>query len=60
MKLRRDLRVWCDDCGHGAMHSPVYFAMFGNLPYDTTTWELVQKLKCPKCGSRRVGIAPKA
>jgi hypothetical protein len=52
MKLRRDLRVWCDASGHEAIHSPVYFAMFGNLPYDT-------KLKCQKCGSTRVGIEVK-
>jgi hypothetical protein len=60
MKLRRDLRVWCNDCGHEAVHSPVFFAMFGNVPYDITIWELAQKLSCRKCHSRRVGIEIKS
>ena len=60
MKLRRELRVWCVDCGHDAVHSPIFFAMFGHVPFDITLWELAQKLTCRTCGSRRVGIEPKS
>ncbi len=60
MKLRRTLRVWCTDCGHETEHSAVFFATFGNAPYDTTLRELAQKLTCGKCRSRRVGIEVKS
>jgi hypothetical protein len=52
------MRMWCDDCGHEVVHSPVYIAMFCELPYETTLWELAQRLHCKKCGSKRVGIEP--
>ena len=60
MELQRTLRVWCADCGHEAERSAVFFATFGNAPYDTMLWELAQKLTCGKCRSRRVGTEPKS
>ena len=56
MKLRTNLRMWCEDCGHSAAHSPVWFATMCGIPYDTTLYELAQHLVCKNCGSRRVGI----
>jgi hypothetical protein len=50
--------MWCDDCGHDVVHSPVYTAMFFNVEYEMTLYELVQRLHCKKCGSKRVGIEP--
>jgi DNA-directed RNA polymerase subunit RPC12/RpoP len=57
-KQHRHMRMWCDDCGHEVVHSPVYIAMFCELPYETTLWELAQRLHCKKCGSKRIGIEP--
>lgn len=56
-KLRRNARLWCEDCGHEIERSPVYMAMFFDLPYETRLYELAQRLQCSKCGSHRVGIA---
>jgi hypothetical protein len=60
MKLGRNLRTWCEDCGHEVIQSPVFFAMCGGLPCDTTVWEVAQKLTCRKCDSKRVGVEPKS
>ena len=56
MKARLDVRVWCEECDHEAIRSPDWAANAASLPYDTTLYEIAQRLVCRHCGSRRVGI----
>ena len=53
------MRIWCESCGHEIIRSPVFLAKFGNVPYEITLYEVVQRMRCRKCGSRSVGIEPK-
>jgi hypothetical protein len=56
MKARAQLRIWCEEWGHAAVHSPVWFATLCNVPFDATPYDLAQRLHCSKCGSHRVGV----
>ena len=56
MKARAQLWIWCDECGHTAAHSPVWFATMCNVPFDTTSYDLAQRLVCSKCGSYHIGV----
>ncbi|WP_125461627.1 MULTISPECIES: hypothetical protein [Rhodomicrobium] len=56
LKARINIRVWCEACGHAAIHGPDWAATSFGLPYDTTLYEVAQLLVCSQCGSRRVGI----
>ena len=56
MKARVNVRIWCEECDHETIHSPDWAANSASLPYDTTLYEIAQRLVCGHCGSRRVGI----
>ena len=56
MKARVHLQVWCDNCGHVATHSPLWFATMCDVSFDATQYHLAQGLVCSKCGSHRVGV----
>jgi hypothetical protein len=57
-RRRQRIRMWCGDCGHEIIRSSVFLAMFGNLPYEITLYDVVQRLHCRKCGSRHVSVEP--
>jgi hypothetical protein len=43
-------------CGRSTQLLPVWFSTMCGVPDDTTPYDFAQRLKCSKCGSRRVGI----
>jgi hypothetical protein len=49
-------RMFCADCAHEQIIDPVMFAHHHNLHWETTFYEILQRLKCGRCGSRRVGL----
>lgn len=48
-------RIWCEDCRHQLVISAQKIIEKG-VPPITPFWTLVQRLKCSKCGSVKVGI----
>ena len=48
--------IRCEDCGHEAMHSPIWLVTLGNSMFGDTLYEVAQRLVCRRCGSRSTGI----
>ena len=48
-------RIWCEDCRHELVIAAKDIIAKG-VPPETPFWTLVQRLKCSKCGSNKVGI----
>ena len=49
-------RIRCEDCGHEALHSPIWLATMGNSAWQDTLYDVVQRCVCRRCGSRMVSI----
>lgn len=48
--------IKCEECGHEAVHSPVWLATMGNSEWQDTLYDVAQRCVCRHCDSRKVCI----
>lgn len=56
MRKSAEQRLHCLNCGHTVIRGPMWFFSEHGVPLETTYYDILQRLVCSHCGSRRVEL----